>query len=986
MSKVAKKKIATIAKKYEVPSEFIIDLLKQKGVEVRSSLSTIDSDTFATIKDAVISERDALNASGAKKVVSKSKDEDGGKTVIKKTLPFGGKVTLKKATLRKGKKDLPLLKKMEQSTTAVKEEVEEPIEEPQVQDVAEVAPVAEVQEVENTPVQEEVNAEPEVVESKPEVTEEPVVEKAAPAVEEPIAEESPVAESKPEVTEEPVVEEEKVAGKAVPAEPNTPAESSFKVKVEKPTDEMLARIAKYKQGGDNNKGRRGKKSDDSLGYTGKLGKSAQKNEQGGKGQKPQGQQNKNRNNRDNANNASGAPAAEKQQRNAAPIDIAASQQAAAKSGSTNTKGRGKKKKDKGKKDTKNQEEQMIEVKQNINRVMASLSKGSTRKKYSKEDSADLESDEEKKILKVSDFITVGELAGIMEEMPAKVIAKCMELGMMVTINFRLDFETISLLADEFGFTAELMEEYEEEIFQTEEHAEESLQLRPPVITVMGHVDHGKTSLLDYIRDKKVAAGEAGGITQHIGAYEVSTNEGKVTFLDTPGHEAFTAMRARGSQVTDVVVLIVAADSRVMPQTVESIEHARAANVPIVVAINKVDLPTANPDKIRAQLAERGIEVEEWGGNVSCVEISAKTGMGIDKLLEILALESEVLELRANPDCMARGTIVESQLDKGKGSVATVLVQEGTLRKGSCFVAGVYAGKVRAILNERGEDRDDAGPSTPCQVLGFEGTPQSGDSLIVVENEKVAREIAAKRRMAAKERELRSRKNISLEQIFDKAKEGELSEVNVIIKADVDGSVEAIASSLEKLTNKEVRINIIRKAVGNLNETDVMLAAASNAIIVAFHILPSPPIRDLAEKEGVEIKNYRIIYEIVEEFEGIIEGKLKPMVKEKLLGEAKILKVFKISSIGNIAGCFVDQGVVERDAQLRIYRNGIEIGTAEVNTLKRVKEDVNSVKAGFECGIGLSGFDDIQEDDILAFFKEIEIKRTLKDLENESKDG
>jgi translation initiation factor IF-2 len=577
---------------------------------------------------------------------------------------------------------------------------------------------------------------------------------------------------------------------------------------------------------------------------------------------------------------------------------------------------------------------------------------------------------------------VGELAGLMDQMPARVIAKCMEMGMMVTINARLDFETIQILADEFGYEAQLMEEYEEEALGVEEESQENLKPRHPVVTVMGHVDHGKTSLLDWIRKTHVVSGESGGITQHIGAYEVTTAQGKVTFLDTPGHEAFSAMRARGSQVTDVIVLVVAADSMVMPQTVECIDLAKREKVPMVVAITKIDLPTANPDKIRAQLAERGVEVEQWGGTTSCVEVSARTGQGMDQLLETLALEAEVQELKANPDAHARGAVVESKLDVGKGSMATILVQNGTLHVGDPFVCGIYAGRVRAMFNERGEQLKAVPPSSPCQVLGFDGTPQAGDDLIVVDDEKTAREIASKRRMAARERDLRARKTVSLENSFNDKKEGKLSELNLIVKADVGGSAEALAASLEKLTNREVRVNIIRKGVGTITESDILLATTASAIIVSFHLMPSLSIREMAQKEGIEIRNYRVIYDCIEDIKNAVEGLLKPIMREELSGEAEIRQVFKIPKIGLIAGCMVTDGEVDRTSHVRVYRNGVELGTTVVQSLKRMKDDVKSVARGFECGIGLKGYDDIKEGDSLIFFKEVKVARTLEDVARE----
>ncbi|MDR3001349.1 MAG: translation initiation factor IF-2 [Fibromonadaceae bacterium] len=644
--------------------------------------------------------------------------------------------------------------------------------------------------------------------------------------------------------------------------------------------------------------------------------------------------------------------------------------------------RGKKGKD-TQKEKEIQKENVEKAQKRVSDVLVSLSKTPAKKVYSK-DKVQSESDAPSKVIQVSAFTSIGELAGLLEQPSARVIGKCMEMGKMFTINERLDFETVQIIADEFGFEAQLMEEYQEETLGIQSDSEENLRSRHPVVTVMGHVDHGKTSLLDYIRKANVVRGESGGITQHIGAYEVQTPNGKITFLDTPGHEAFNAMRARGSQVTDVIVLVVAADSMVMPQTVESIELAKTAGVPIVVAITKIDLPTANPEKILSQLSERGVQAEEWGGNVSCVQVSIKTGEGIDKLLETLALESEVLELRANPETSARGAVVESRLDAGKGTIATILVQNGTLRVRDCFVCGNYSGRVRALFNERGDSLKEAGPSTPCQVLGFTGTPQAGDDLVVVDSDQIASEIATKRQQAAHERALRSRVQISLEQVYDEAKSGKISELNLLIKTDVAGSCEALAESLANLSNNEVKIKIIRKGVGAINEDDVRLASLSKAIIVAFHLMPSLSIRELAEQEGVEIKTYRVIYDAINEIKGAIEGLLKPVSKEEITGEAEILQVFKIPKIGLIAGCMVKSGAVDRESQVHVYRDGVELGITKVQSLKRQKDDVSSVKSGFECGIGLRGYDNIQEGDTLIFFKQITIARTLADVEKESK--
>ena len=618
------------------------------------------------------------------------------------------------------------------------------------------------------------------------------------------------------------------------------------------------------------------------------------------------------------------------------------------------------------------------LKANVKKILAKIGAGSAKKKYKKETTdKDTISAEEKKELNVSEFVTANELANMMGIKASEVIAKCLELGLFVTINQRLDFETIELVVDEFGYTAKLMSEYapeEEDIGGDEGKLEE--KYRSPVVTIMGHVDHGKTSILDYIRKTNVIAGEAGSITQHIAAYEVTTEHGSVTFLDTPGHEAFTAMRARGSQVTDVVVLIVAADSGVMPQTKEAIDHAKAANVPIIVAINKIDLPTANIDKVKGELSQYSVVVSDYGGQVSCVEVSAKTGEGIDKLLEMLTLETEILELKAPYEGKAKGVVIEAELDKGKGAIATILIQRGMLVKGDPFITGIHSGRVRDLFNERGISVETAGPSQPVVVLGLSGTPQAGDSFKVVDDEKEAREISARRRLAQKERELRKIGSISLEHLYEAIKEGQMQTLNLIIKGDVDGSVEALAASLEKLSTPEIKVNVIHKSVGAIKEADIMLATASNAIIVGFHLNPNTKIREMAKKEGVDIRTYRIIYEAVDQIRDAMEGMLAPEIKEKVLGTLEIREVFKISKVGLIAGCIVTSGMVIRKNRARVIRDDVEIVDSTVSSLKRHKEDVREVQSGYECGLTLEGFSDYKEGDRLEVYEKIEVARKL----------
>ena len=632
-----------------------------------------------------------------------------------------------------------------------------------------------------------------------------------------------------------------------------------------------------------------------------------------------------------------------------------------------------------KKKTEPPEIDEMELKANIKKTLAKIGSGLERKKYKKEAKASKETQdtEQKKILNVSEFVTVAELANMIQVQPSQVIAKCLELGLFVTINQRLDFETIELVADEFGYTAKLMTEYaseEDEI--KEETVQGKLEPRAPVVTVMGHVDHGKTSLLDYIRKTNVIAQEAGGITQHIAAYEVKTPHGTITFLDTPGHEAFTAMRARGSQITDVIVLVVAADSGVMPQTKEAIDHARAANVPIVVAINKIDLPTANVDRVKSELANYNVLVEDYGGQVSCVEISAKTGQGIDKLLEILSLETQILDLKATSEGRARGVVIESELDKGKGPVATVLIQKGTLKKGDAFVTGIHYGRVREIFNDRGISIDTAKPSQPVLVLGLSGTPQAGDSFKVVADEKEAREISARRRLAQKEREMRRMGSVSLDHLYEQIKAGSIKNLNLIIKGDVDGSVEALAASLEKLSTNEIKVNVIHKSVGAIKESDINLALASNAIIIGFHLSPNSKIRELAKKEGVEIRTYRIIYECIDAVKKAMEGLLEPEIKENIVAQLQVKQVFKVSKIGVVAGCYVESGTAKKNAKARVIRDDVEIANTKVLSLHRYKDEVREVLAGMECGIALENFSDFKENDRIELYEEVEMARKL----------
>jgi len=586
---------------------------------------------------------------------------------------------------------------------------------------------------------------------------------------------------------------------------------------------------------------------------------------------------------------------------------------------------------------------------------------------------------EKSILKLTEFVTVNELATMMDISVTEIISVCMSLGLFVSINQRLDAETINIVAEEFGFAVEFVSVEIQEAIEDEEENNDPVhfETRPPIVTVMGHVDHGKTSLLDYIRKANVIAGEAGGITQHIGAYSVKLTDGRtVTFLDTPGHEAFTAMRARGAQVTDIAIIIVAADDSVMPQTVEAINHATAAGVPIVFAINKVDKPSANPDKIREELANMNYLVEEWGGKYQCQEISAKQGLHIEELLEKVLLEAEILELKANPHRKATGSIIESSLDKGRGYVATVLVQSGTLRVGDVVLAGQYYGHVKAMFNERGQKMTEATPSTPALILGLNGAPQAGDKFNVMSNEKEARSLANKREQLQREQGLRTQKHITLDEIGRRIAIGNFQELNIIVKGDVDGSIEALSDSLIKLSTPEIQVNVIHKAVGQISEGDVMLATASNAIIVGFQVRPSMGARKLAEKEQIDIRLYSIIYTAIEEIKAAMEGMLSPEIKEEVIATVEVLETFKISKVGTIAGCIVREGKITRSAKVRVIREGIVIYTGELGSLKRFKDDVKEVAKGFECGLNIHNFNDIQVGDNIEAFEEIAVKKTL----------
>ena len=656
----------------------------------------------------------------------------------------------------------------------------------------------------------------------------------------------------------------------------------------------------------------------------------------------------------------------------------------------NQQGGGKKNKNKNRQPVRpievNEEDVARQVKETLARLTSKTSQNKKGAKYRKEkrDAVAERMNEEmaaeaaqSKVLKLTEFVTVSELATMMNVPVVKVISTCMAIGIMASINQRLEAETINIVAEEFGFTTEYVSAEVQNAIQVEADDENDLLPRAPIVTVMGHVDHGKTSLLDYIRKTNVIAGEAGGITQHIGAYNVTLPDGRqITFLDTPGHEAFTAMRARGAQVTDIAIIIVAADDSVMPTTKEAIAHAQAANVPMVFAINKIDKPGANPDKIREDLANMNVLVEEWGGKYQCQEISAKKGIGVEELLEKVLLEAEMLDLKANPNRKATGSIIESSLDKGRGYVSTVLVSNGTLKIGDIVIAGTSHGKIKAMFNERNERIQEARPAQPAIILGLNGAPTAGDAFNVMDSEQEAREIANKREQLAREQGLRTQKTIGLDDISHRIALGEFHELNLVVKGDTDGSIEALSDSFIKLSTEKVQVNVIAKAVGQISENDVMLASASDAVIVGFQVRPSSDARKLAEREGVEINTYSVIYDAIDDIRSTMEGMLDKVVKEQVTGQVEVREVYKISKVGTVAGAMVIEGKVHRTDKARLVRDGIVIHTGAINALKRYKDDVKEVATNFECGISLVNFNDIQQGDIIETFMEIEVEQKL----------
>ncbi len=914
-----KKKIYKVATELNISHETLIEFLRKKGHEVKGHMSTVDDDMM----------RDIL--------IHFKKDKDVAEKHQRKIQEIRENKKRAERKAAEESDDVPRADTPARDAGVPEVIAAEPVSEPVLEEESEEEVEEVVEEVASAPVEEVVEeVEPEAV------------------AEEPVA--TTIAE---EEVQEPVADEE--------VEPAAPAEAEAE---QKPAEPPAKPRADVRSPLDSLKDRRGK-----IGLTikGKMDL-APKKPAPGKAAK--------------AAQPAAAPASaesddhkkKKKVKKKVGHDVPET-----KAPETEDLDRKKKKKKK----LRHKEVNQSEVQEAIRRTFAAMDdtpvSGRTafkKRKRKEREEEELRKEEEalreQGILRVTEFVSVNDLANLMKVNVSDVIKKCMELGIMVSINQRLDKDTILLVADEFGFQVTFSSGVEEEGDIPEPvDAPETLQPRAAVVTIMGHVDHGKTSLLDYIRRSNVVAGEAGGITQHIGAYEVTTaSNQKITFLDTPGHEAFTAMRARGAQITDIVVLVVAADDSVMPQTLEAISHAQAAAVPIIIAINKTDKPDANSDRIRQQLSEKNILVEEWGGKYQCVELSAKTGKNVDLLLEKIILEADVLDLKANPDRLASGTIVEAQLDKGKGITATLLVQKGTLRVGDPFIAGIYSGKVRAMFDERGNRVEIAGPSTPVQLTGLDGFPQAGDTFMVVDSDRVAREISLRRQQLKREQDFRQIHLTTLDDISRQIKDGQVKELGVIVKGDVDGSVEALADSLMKIQHKEVKLNVIHSGVGTISESDIILAAASGAVIIGFRVRPNLNARRLAEKEKVDIRTYNIIYDAIDDIHKALEGMLSPEKKEEIVATVDVRDVFKVPKIGLIAGCYVQDGKIARHNRVRLLRDGIQIFEGTISSLKRFKEDAREVESGFECGIGLDNFNDVKVGDTIEAFKIVESKRKL----------
>ena len=977
-----KTKISKAAKDFNVSIATVVEFLQKKGISIDNNPNTkIDESAYDLLVMEYAPDR-ALKNKSEEMTTSRKSVEKPEEEVIPTPAPVAEpRPTIGPKVI--GKIDLDNLGYNEPAKTEpIKEEPKKEEPKAEVKVEAKEEPKVEVK----PEKKEEEKAAPVVVEeSKAPKAEEKPQQPAPQKAEEPKKEEPVKAEPKKEVAPKAEVKpQQPVAAKA--EEPKAEAEDNF-IPTTIPTN--------VKQGGLN------------INVVGKIDLStinqSTRPKKKSKEEKRNERMAKQNNQGGNANgNAAGNAAAEgdrkkrKRIRNAAgrvDIDQPSNQQPAnnnRQGGNDRQRGGGK---DGGKERARRQlhtevseEDVQKQVKETLARLTTKdkgLKKGAKWRKEKREAGREREREAiemeaaESKVLKLTEFVTANDLAVMMDVPINQVIGTCMSIGVMVSINQRLDAETINIVAEEFGFKTEYVSAEVAEAIQQEEDTEADLTDRSPIVTVMGHVDHGKTSLLDYIRSANVIAGEAGGITQHIGAYNVKLPDGRhITFLDTPGHEAFTAMRARGAKVTDICIIIVAADDKVMPQTIEAINHASAAGVPIVFAINKIDKPTANPDKIKEELAAMNYLVEEWGGQYQSQDISAKKGIGVEELMEKVLLEAEMLELKANPNRNATGSIIESSLDKGRGYVATVLVQNGTLRVGDFLLAGTHYGKVKAMFNERNQRIKEVGPATPALILGLNGAPTAGDTFNVMDSEQEAKEIANKREQLQRELGLRTKKILTLEDIGRRRAIGNFQELNIIVKGDVDGSIEALSDSLIKLSTEEIQINVLHKAVGEISESDVTLAEASDAIIIGFQVRPSVAARREAEREGVQIRLYSVIYQAIEEVKDAMEGMLAPDLKEEVIGTAEVLQTYKISKVGTIAGCIVREGRIKRSAKVRLIRDGIVRYTGELESLKRFKDDVKEVVSGYDCGLNIRGYNDVTEGDIIEAFEEVEVKKTL----------
>ncbi len=907
------------AKEFKVGLNTITDFLQKKGIKCDGANSLVDEATYAILEKEYGSNRAAAGA----------RDSVRERISQKQT-----SVSLDGTKQKEEEKEVVIKSNM----IHVKDEIQQP---KFLGKIDLDAKKPEIKKVEEKPVEEAPKVVEQPKQEAPKVVEQPKVEVEAPKV---VEQSKPVVEA-PKVVEKPVEQ---------PKQEEKPADNVFRpggVTLQGPQVLGTMDVSGFVPGGKHKRKRLQKEKVDVT--------KAQKGQQGGgkNEQRGGGQQNR--------------PAQQNQQNQPKP-------------------GEGRRNKNKQQKAQPkpvvrpevSDEEVSKQIKDTLARLTAkgTKTKASKYRKEKREIIAERMNEEfereaaERQVLKVTEFVTVSELATMMNVPPTEVIMACMNLGLMVSINQRLDAEALVVVAEEFGFKTEFVSVEIQEAIAEEVDTEENLVPRPPIVTVMGHVDHGKTSLLDNIRKTNVIAGEAGGITQHIGAYSVELNGQKITFLDTPGHEAFTAMRARGAKITDVAIIIVAADDSVMPQTIEAINHAQAAGVPMVFAINKIDKPQANPEHIKEQLSQMNYLVESWGGKYQDQEISAKKGLNLDKLLEKVLLEAELLELKANPDKRASGSVIESTLDKGRGYVSTILVQSGTLRVGDVMLSGTFTGRVKAMFNENGKKVTEAGPSTPVQVLGLNGAPQAGDSFNVMEDDRSAREIANKREQLQRMQGIMTQKHVTLDEIGRRIAIGSFKELNIIVKGDVDGSVEAMSGSLIKLSKETVQVNVIHAAVGQISESDVLLAAASNAIIVGFQVRPSASARKLAEKEEIEIRLYSIIYDAINDIKDAIEGMLEPVMKEEIVASVEVLETFKISKVGTIAGGIVREGKIGRNTPIRVIRDGIVIYTGKLGSLKRFKDDVKEVTTGMDCGLNIESFNDIKVGDIIEGYEQVEVKR------------